>query len=98
MTIWKYRLALTDTQTIRMPKEAKILTVQPQMSRRITTDNSPPDEYLQLWAIVDPTALMSDRQISIYGTGHTMPKDPGRYISTVQLQGGSLVLHVFEQE
>lgn len=83
-TIWKYRLETLDTQTILMPKSAQVLDVQIQNS------------ILQLWALVIPTALDEERTFRIYGTGHGMPDEPGRYIASYKLERGALVFHVFE--
>jgi len=86
--IYKYPLGLTDVQGIQLPLGAQILTVQVQ-----------PGSGLCLWAIVDPEATGQTRQtlIEIIGTGHPMLPVPRRYISTVQLQGGMLVFHIFER-
>ena len=47
-------------------------------------------------ALVDPDAKLVDRDISIHGTGHPLPNDPGTYIGTFQLQGGAFVFHAFD--
>ena len=69
-----------------MPMGAKALTVQMQ-----GTDPC-------LWAMVDT----EERETALYpvwmhGTGH--PADEaaqcGRYVSTIQLQGGALIFHFF---
>lgn len=86
-TIWKFPLKKTDTQNIDIPKGAEILTVQAQ------------GEIPFLWALVDPQTEMGNRTIEIFGTGHPVLYDMGvsrKYISTFQLFGGTLVLHVFE--
>ena len=31
-----------------------------------------------------------------YGTGHDVPDEPGQYVGTFFMNGGSLVFHVFE--
>jgi len=85
--IWKFPLKVTDRQSIIMPKEAKILTIQNQ-------NGSP-----CLWALVDPKAEKEDRTIEIFGTGHAIRYDMGvsrKYISTFQMEGGGLVFHAFE--
>lgn len=82
-TIWKW--TLKPACEISMPDKAKILTVQVQ--------NGEP----QLWATVDtnePTVL---RKFCTYGTGHTLPDNPGEFIGSFQLADGALVFHVFEQ-
>lgn len=86
-TIWKFLLKTTEVQPIRMPKGAKILTVQVQ-------DDSP-----CLWALVDPHAKPEKRMIEIFGTGHPIQSNDGNsreYIGTYQQNGGQFVGHVFE--
>ena len=84
-TVWKFPLSITDRQYILMPIGAEILTVQ--------IHNSTPC----LWAIVDPHPEKERemRHIGIVGTGHPI-YFKGEYISTIQTNNGSFVLHVFE--
>lgn len=85
-TIWKYPLVIADRQRIEMPKGAKILTVQAQ------------DGQACLWALVNADeGEMETRDFVIYGTGHYVSPLPGVYIGTVQMAGGRLVWHVFEE-
>jgi hypothetical protein len=81
-TIWKWKLG--PETTIDMPHGAKLLAVQDQ--------NGEP----HLWALVDPSAKTYPRTFRVYGTGHNMPDEPGQYVGTVQMQGGAMVVHVFE--
>jgi hypothetical protein len=84
--IWKYVLS-TPPITIEIPKDSKILTVQEQFGE------------ICLWVLVNPTAPKEKRTFEVYGTGHAITYDMGidrNYISTVQLIGAQLVLHVFE--
>ena len=68
---------------LSLPAGAQILTVQIQ------------DDKPMLWALIDPNeTLFSTRILGIYGTGHNVPYNPGKYISTFQLKG--MVFHVFE--
>ena len=83
-TIWKFPLAITDRQTVTMPKGAQILSAQMQGTT------------LCLWALVDPAASRKDRTIEILGTGNPAPDAHRSYISTTQMAGGRLVWHVFE--
>jgi len=86
-TIWKFELETTDNQTIEMPVNAEILTVQTQ------------NEIPCIWALVDPTETKEKRFIEVFGTGHDIHYDMGvsrNYLGTYQLHGGSLVFHVFE--
>ena len=89
MTIWKFELIVADTQTISMPEEARILTVQ--------TQNGSPC----IWAMVEENFDMVLRHIRIAGTGHPLPNGydeiMGKYIGTFQLREGSLIFHVFDE-
>lgn len=84
-TIWKFRLEVTDTQTVEMPIGAKILDAQMQHGE------------LMLWALVDPAAPKEPRSIIIHGTGHPVG-NIGEHIATFQMNGGSLVFHAFESD
>ena len=86
-TIWRFELKTTDNQTIEMPVNAEILTVQTQ------------NEIPCIWAFVDPTETKENRFIEIFGTGHEISQDENvnrNYLGTYQLNGGSLIFHVFE--
>ena len=84
-TIHKYTLDRAWDQKVSMPRGAKILSVQPQ--------NGLP----QIWAEVDPNALTVERTFVVIGTGHKLPEGfTLEFLGTVQLQNGSLVLHVYE--
>lgn len=86
MRIWKWTLAVKDEQTIELPMNAKLLSVQMQ------------GELPQLWALVDENQPRKQgRRIAIYGTGNPMPDSPGEYISTFQMHDGALVFHAFER-
>jgi len=89
MVIWKFHLRITDRQTVMIPKDAEILSVQEQ------------GDGLQMWAVVDPDADRETRTIAIIGTGNRMPDFDSEgvstlHIDTVQTRGGMLVWHVFE--
>lgn len=84
--IWKYELSPFN-KAVEMPRGAKILTVQ--------TQNGPPF----IWALVIPENDKETRFFEIIGTGKNIPTQIGvefKYINTFQLEGGSLVYHVFE--
>lgn len=85
MVIWKYPLDVTGTIDIPMPRGAVVLDVQAQHNTVV------------LWALVDPALSLEVRRFSVYGTGIEIEGDPGIDLATVQLFGGSLVLHVFEK-
>ena len=86
MVIWKAKLQIRDKQRIEVPAGATILTSQMQK------------DELALWFMCIEGSAKSTRTIAIYGTGNPMPDNPGKYISTIQLQNGDLVFHVFEIE
>lgn len=56
----------------------------------------PQHSGIYLWAEVDPQEPKVDRSISIFGTGHPMPNDPGRFIDSFMLLDGDLVFHAYE--
>jgi hypothetical protein len=84
MKIWKWTLQSAEVQTIEVPRGAKFLSVQVK------------DEMPQLWALCGETTEYEPRKIAIYATGHTIPDDPGKYISTFLMHNGTLVFHAFE--
>lgn len=84
MRIWKWELAVTDSQTVMMPNGAKVLDAQMQKNS------------LFVWALCDENAEKEIRHFAIYGTGNPIPGDPGCYIGTFQMLSGELVFHVFE--
>jgi hypothetical protein len=85
--IWKFTLKLEGgVQTMMAPRDAEILCAREQ------------HEQVCVWFRGDPTALQTERQIAIVGTGHPAPmRDESRYLGTAMLDGGDLVLHVFER-
>lgn len=85
-TIWKYKIAIADKQLIDMPMGAKPLYVGKQ------------DSDIYLWVEIDSSVKTYPRPISVYGTGHEMPENPGRYVGTFMLGGGALVFHVYDDE
>lgn len=85
LSVWKFPLAITDTQTVMMPEGAKLLAAQMQ------------GEQLCLWALVNPNSHRHQaRTIEILGTGNQAPDVARSYISTAQQFGGKLVWHIFE--
>ena len=85
-TIYKYQLKADKKQYVPLPKDSQILTVQVQKGD------------VCLWALVDTHNHVEERCIEIYGTGHPIDNDgmERKYISTFQLDGGSLIYHAFE--
>jgi hypothetical protein len=84
MKIFKYPLEIADTQTVSMPKGAKLLSVA-----FIGTQ-------LYLWALVDLQRPMVKRTIEIYGTGHPCQSGAKSFVGTVIDQQRGLVWHVFD--
>lgn len=81
--IWKFRMEVADEQTILMPIDANIIHVAVQFDAPC------------LWAIVDPTMEKQPYTIHMFGTGHKMPDDPGKFIGTFMINDGDLVFHAF---
>lgn len=85
MQVWKFPL-YPDT-TMKMPKGAKVLTVQVQGSGPC------------IWALVDPMEPeYEERVYSVVGTGWNADVDVSNYVGTFQLlEPDGLVFHVFER-
>lgn len=85
MTIWKFPLEVTDEQIIEMPMPGQSLSVQIQ------------DGIPCLWALVNPGSPRCRVRVQTFGTGNPIDEDSplGQFVGTYQLQGGSLVFHVF---
>ncbi len=81
-TIFKYQLALTDEQTISLPVDAKILSIQEQ------------GEYIFAWVSLDTDQPKWGRKIYIAGTGNSFDCESLRHITTLQM--GDMVWHFFE--
>ena len=85
-SIWKFALKEDDFQTVSMPPQSKVLTAQVQ------------NENVCIWALVDPNdSQRFDYPVWVHGTGHPVVDAAiqGRYVASVQLEGGALVFHVF---
>lgn len=86
--IFKYPLEVLRTQIVKMPRNAKILTVQSQMDRPV------------IWAIVNPEEEIIPYLFLLYGTGQSCEESDNafrNYIGTFQLWDGQEVYHVFHQ-
>ena len=87
--IFKYTIeppTIRQTTRIRLPKNAKILSVQEQKNEVV------------LWAEVDPSEKEKEVQsLQLLITGEPIEDHGEReFISTVQLDGGGFILHVFK--
>lgn len=90
-TIWRLRLQHAVVQQVQLPSGSRVLDVQ-----RREGDVDP--NALDLWAEVTPT---EPKHVMLYavrlvGTGDRAPEHL-TYVSTVQLDGGRLVFHVYVQ-
>ena len=87
LTIFKYPIPAGDHFTLKLPRDAKILTVQTQRGAP------------QLWAMVDSETKKETRHFRLSGTGHPLGEDYLKiinYIGTFQMENGALVFHLFE--
>lgn len=82
--IFKYQLAVTDTQTIPLPVGAQPLHVEAQ-------GKSTPC----VWALIDDTQQTEARTFRIYGTGDPVDRSDAAYVGTFQLLDGQFVGHVY---
>lgn len=92
LTIYKYPLAIADSQRIVMPHNSVPLSVGMQR------------ETLCLWASVDTDRQETEHEVRILGTGHEASSILGlrswcdvhwKFLGTVQQNGGALIWHVF---
>lgn len=88
--VYKYPVPIDDTFIINMPEGAQILDVQVQGPERLGYA-----AQVMMWVLVDTERPIVQRQFRMAGTGQPVT---GRvhHISTIQLQNGALVLHLFE--
>lgn len=83
MVIYKYKLKIEHVQTIKMPANARILSIQAQGNE------------LWLWAEVFSANDLSERTFRIYGTGQAFVRGADVYLATVQVN--SFVWHIYEE-
>lgn len=96
ITVHKQNISLTkdiqsdSTVRLKLPPWSEILTIAEQ---EVGTGR------LAIWYRCNPDLPADDeRTLHVVGTGHPCPpKSTARYISTIFLHGGSLVLHFFEE-
>lgn len=84
--VFKYPVVLAEVFSIEVPSGARFLSVQEQR------------EGPQMWLLVDDAAPVETRFFTLAGTGHPIHPDfhDAKYLGTFQLEGGSLVFHLFE--
>lgn len=86
-TVYKFHL-MHGSPGIDMPRGAQVLCAREQNGE------------LYLWALVDPEEPTEERHFDVFGTGHVIPpllEGGRRFVDTVLMHEGSLVLHVFER-
>lgn len=83
-TIWKFKLEITDKQTLTVPSYFMPLHVGFQGNE------------LFVWAMVDTESLKKEKSFFIYGTGHSLPEKAGLHIGTTFSPNGIFVWHIFE--
>ncbi len=83
-TIWKFALKPLSEQSIEMPENAQIISIQMQAS------------LPYIWAIVNPVNQKKKRVFHTFGTGTVIPEADRNYIGTYKSQDDVLVFHVFE--
>jgi len=87
MIIYKYPIKAPGTTELNVVGAMRILTAQDQRGEPM------------IWVIADPEDPTEIKYtITAYGTGQDMPRGLGRYVSTIQTNGGSLVWHIFKKE
>jgi hypothetical protein len=71
---------------LELPFGSTVLTVQAQ-------DNLP-----VLWAEVDPeTSLRETHHFFLLNTGAELPARSGKYLNTVQINGGKFIFHIYKE-
>lgn len=82
MKIFKYSVTERDGERVKMPQDARILSIQYQ------------GDQLCIWAVVSPDSRIVNRILQRIGTGWDIPENLGNYIGTVQ--DGPFVWHYFD--
>jgi hypothetical protein len=95
-SVYKYKLDISDLQTIKMPRYAKIVHTGFQWG------NDEQDHQICLWAEVDSEYMddLEDRRFDVVFTGDIILRDDAFYVGTVQMPsnmwGQVFVWHVYE--
>lgn len=80
--IYKYKLAVTDVQTVKLPKGYKIVHV----------DESHGDIYI--WCELNQLDELEEVRFDIHGTGHIIMKEDSVHLASVVTKAG-YVWHVY---
>jgi len=85
--IWKFDVELGNFE-LTMPRGAEILAFQTQR------------DIPRIWVLLDwdyaGNNATETRKFTIQGTGMKFDFEKGKYIGTIQRQGGNFVWHLFE--
>lgn len=89
-TVWKYPIKMSDWFDVEMPCGAEVVSVGVQNGQPV------------MWAIVDDSKERVNVRFRLAGTGHPLQdveehKAVFRFVGTVQLAGGNLVFHLFQE-
>lgn len=91
ITVWKYlpddTVADDGGWRVSIPRGGQIVHVATQHERPC------------MWILVDTDQPLEERLFRAYGTGHPVAHEPGgdmQHAGTWLLEGGALVLHLFE--
>lgn len=84
MTIWKYELPTHPSEPLRLPANAKFLSVQEQNNRPV------------MWFAIETKEPTDDRYFLLAVTGGYLPTNYKSYLGTFQLNHGTFVGHLFE--
>lgn len=85
-TIYKYRLVITDEQTVELPAMARILSV-----------GLDPVHDICVWAMVEPDNRKEDVAFRVLGTGNPVPPKHKDFTFLGTVTKGRGVWHVFYQ-
>lgn len=83
-TVWKYDLPLWGEVDLVLPVHSEPIAVQARHGVPV------------LWVLVTGNPGRETRRFLVVGTGRPIGSPIWRHVGTVQLDGGALVLHVFE--
>lgn len=85
ITIYKYKINITDKQTLNLPTDAEFL--------KIGTQN----DVLYIWAMVNTSKKIIPYDIVIFGTGHEIKSwETLKHIGSFQHKN-TFVWHVFHE-
>lgn len=85
-TIHKYELQSGSILSILLPKEAKVLHFDSQYNKPV------------IWVELDASDPTVCRDFLVTGTGMELPDVDLIYIGTAIFDGGSLILHLYEEK